>query len=146
MLLILSGHFEVAKIAWEFILIEFRLILVLRPKQDWFWFVSSIVTIFGDLSQIWLLLTPIWYQNFFLATWPFWLLFWLLLKTWQKTGFGVIEHIKLRTLLPKCMVKFTVGSSARFSLHWLRACHWVYMFRPAFGCVQHPKAGQNTQH
>ena len=50
------------------------------------------VTIFGDLLQIWLLLTPICYLNFHLATWPFWLLFWLLLKTWQKTGFKPVSN------------------------------------------------------
>ena len=49
--------------------------------------VWSSVAIFGDLSRIWLLLTPFGYQNFFLATCPFWPLFWLLLNIWLKTGF-----------------------------------------------------------
>ena len=45
----------------------------------------------GNLWPIWLLLTPICYQNFLMATWLLWLLFWQLLKIWQKTGFGSIS-------------------------------------------------------
>ena len=55
--------------------------------DDFYQVISGQRTIFGDLSRIWLLLTPICYQNFLLATWSFW----LLLKTWQTTGFGSIS-------------------------------------------------------
>ena len=57
------------------------------------WTDKPSVAIFGKLSWIWLLLTLFGKQNFlfgnlsFLATCPFWLLIWLLLKIWLETGF-----------------------------------------------------------
>ena len=56
------------------------------------------VAIFGNLLRIWLLLTPICYKNFLLATWSFWLFFGYFWKFGKKlvlnqfkTGFGSIS-------------------------------------------------------
>ena len=66
----------------------------------WVWqdIILGSVAIFGNLTRIWLLLTPICCRNFLLATWYFWLLFdyfWkfgkkLVLKQF-KTSFGLIS-------------------------------------------------------